>query len=81
MIDPSRVKIRIDGGSRRRGREWLCHLANAVDEVRDELGAALDSEVTVEGRHVLMHGSVTQAESRRHLLLAVALEQARERLL
>src|SRR4029453_2225767 len=44
----------------------------------EELGAALDLEVTIEGRHVLMRGGVAHAEPSGDLLLAVSLQQASE---
>ena len=39
-----------------------------------ELGAALDTETAIEGGHVLMRGRMAEAEARRDLLLAVALQ-------
>ena len=47
---------------------------DALHNVGKELAAALDTETAIEGGHVLMSGGVAEAEARRDLLLAVALQ-------
>ena len=50
----------------------------ALHDVDERLGPTRNAEVTIEDRHVLMDGRGAQAETRGDLLLAVALEEARE---
>lgn len=57
---------------RRRGNAGYRLLA--LDSMRQQLRAALYSEMAVEGCHVLMGGGVADAEAIRHLLLAIALQ-------
>jgi len=47
---------------------------DALHDMGQELGAALDTETAIEGGHVLMRGGMAEAEARRDLLLALALQ-------
>src|SRR5262249_4408254 len=50
----------------------------ALHDVNEQLGTTPNAEVAIEGRHVLMDGRGAQAEPPGDLLLAVALEEARD---
>src|SRR5262249_26866803 len=59
---------------------FLAQAREALQDARDELRAALHLVATIEHGHVLVDGRLAQAESAGHLLLAVAFQQACERL-
>src|SRR5262245_15851184 len=66
-------RVRVVATRRQRNR-------HALEHVREELTPALNPEVAIQGRHVLMDGGGADAETRGDLLLAVAFQQAGERL-
>ncbi len=59
------------------GASPLC-ASHALEHVGDELPTTVNTEAAIESGHVLVRRGVADAEPRGDLLLAVALEQARE---